>query len=71
MPEPDISLRVNGSQMKLPKGATIRDLLSQLEIDPQLVAVEQNREIVPRPEYPARILSEKDTIEIVHFVGGG
>jgi thiamine biosynthesis protein ThiS len=35
------------------------------------VAVELNREIVPRPEWPGTLLKDGDRLEIVHFVGGG
>lgn len=62
---------MNGSAVELPKGATVSELLSFLEIDPVLVAVEQNLEIVKKSDFVGRRLSAGDTIEIVHFVGGG
>ena len=57
--------------MELEDGSTIASLLKQLELDPRLVAVEINLEIAPKATYEARIIAEGDTIEIVHFVGGG
>lgn len=57
--------------MELPEGATVERLLAMLEIQPLLVAVEQNREIVPKRDYSNREINAEDTIEIVHFVGGG
>lgn len=57
--------------MELQHGLTIANLLNQLELDPRLVAVEVNLEIVSKGNYPTQRLSEGDRIEIVHFVGGG
>ena len=57
--------------MELQHGATIQNLLTQLELDYRLVAVEQNLEIVPKAKYAEKTISDGDAIEIVHFVGGG
>jgi thiamine biosynthesis protein ThiS len=57
--------------MELPDGFTIANLLKRLELDPRLVAVELNLEIVPKATYEEKLIAEDDTIEIVHFVGGG
>lgn len=57
--------------MELQDGITIENLLTQLELDARLVAVEQNLEIVPKADYAARTIREGDSIEIVQFVGGG
>ena len=66
-----LSVTVNGTAMELPKGMTIQGLLEHLEIEPHLVAVEQNLEIVPKSEYAVRTISQGDTLEVVHFIGGG
>jgi len=66
-----LSITVNGSAMEFPDGATIESLLIQLELDARLVAVEQNLEIVPKANYSERKIAPGDSIEIVHFVGGG
>lgn len=50
---------------------TVLECLEQLGIDPRRVAVELNREILPKGAYPGTALKEGDSIEIVHFVGGG
>jgi sulfur carrier protein len=67
----DLDITVNGSAMELPRGMTIKELLEHLKINTSMVAVELNREIVPRSDHPLRNLSPGDQIEIVHFVGGG
>ena len=62
---------VNGSSREIPEGLTVKDLVAHLGLSDGPVAVEINREIVPRAEHAARSVATGDTIEIVHFVGGG
>ena len=50
---------------------SVQDYLLHIGIDPRRVAVELNREILPKGEYPGTTLKEGDSLEIVHFVGGG
>jgi sulfur carrier protein len=57
--------------MELQHGLTIERLLAHLELDSHLVAVELNLEIISKADYRTQKISEGDTIEIVHFVGGG
>ena len=57
--------------MELPDGSTVLNLLQQLELDPRLVAVELNLEIVPKATYEKKKIADGDMIEIVHCVGGG
>ncbi len=45
--------------------------LQSLDIDPRRVAVEHNREILPKDSYETTVLQDGDRLEIVHFVGGG
>jgi len=66
-----MKLMINGSEREVPDGLTVRALVEHLGLGDGPVAVEQNREIVPRAEHVARALADGDTIEIVHFVGGG
>jgi len=51
--------------------ATIADLVRELDLAPEKVAVERNGVIVPRSTLEAASLGANDTLEIVHFVGGG
>lgn len=66
-----MKLTINGSERDVPDGLTVRALVEHLGLGGGPVAVEQNREIVPRAEHAARAVHAGDTIEIVHFVGGG
>ena len=62
---------VNGSPREIPDGLTVKDLVAHLGLAGGPVAVEINREIVPRAEHATRPVAKGDAIEIVHFVGGG
>ena len=66
-----IGIRVNGDPRQVTVGATIADMLSELALDARKVAVERNREIVPRGTFGDERVRDGDTFEIVHFVGGG
>jgi thiamine biosynthesis protein ThiS len=68
-PVPTIVL--NGEDHQAQDGATVATLLGDLDLDPREVAVERNREIVPRATYGATPLREGDQVEVVTFVGGG
>ena len=50
---------------------TIRELIEQLGYGQQAVAVERNRELVPRKQHEQTELADGDTIELVTLVGGG
>ncbi|MBB4858024.1 thiazole synthase [Novosphingobium chloroacetimidivorans] len=68
---PPLNLTVNGEPRRIAPGASIADLVASLELDPKKVAVERNAVIVPRSTLAEVTLSDGDTLEIVHFVGGG
>ena len=53
------------------EGQTVSDLLRELGLDSRQVAVERNREVVPRAEHGSTTLAEGDQLEVVTFVGGG
>lgn len=67
----ELHLQVNGDPRTIPGPATLLDLLGHLTIDPRMVVVELNREIVRRPRLGEVSLKEGDEVELVHFVGGG
>jgi sulfur carrier protein len=66
-----VKILLNGAGHELPEGETVAGLIERLGLAPVRVAVERNREIVPRSDYPATRLREGDTVEVVTFVGGG
>ncbi len=68
-----ISVTVNGEERRLEDGATVEKLLQSLEVKRRGrgLAVERNREIVPRTTYEQTPLADGDAIEIVTLVGGG
>jgi thiamine biosynthesis protein ThiS len=64
-------VKINGEDREMDDGLTLTALLELLQIRPGRVVVERNREIVPRDTYSATLINDGDTLEIVHFVGGG
>ena len=70
MPEA-IHIQVNGEQRDCRVGATIGDLLRELAIKTERVAVELNLEILDRKEFDHRSLKPGDRVEILSFIGGG
>jgi thiamine biosynthesis protein ThiS len=66
-----LELTLNGESRQLVEPVTLAELLDSLGLDRRKVAVERNREIVPRSEYQATRLATGDALEIVHFIGGG
>jgi sulfur carrier protein len=61
---------VNGETRDVPAGTTVSELLDLLEITGR-VAVERNRDVVPRADHARTVLVDGDHIELVTFVGGG
>jgi len=66
-----VTLTVNGKPQEIADGATVADLLRALGLPAERVAVERNREIVPRAAHASTELRDGDALEVVHFVGGG
>ena len=66
-----MNLFLNGEPAKAPEGSTVAAFLDSLGLPQKGVAVERNREIVPKSAYAGTVLEAGDRIEIVQFVGGG
>ena len=62
---------VNGQTRRIGEGATIAELLNELDLAKKYVAVEVNRELVPKKLHAERRLAADDKLEIVTLVGGG
>ena len=67
----ELEITVNGEAVQLPAGSTIAALVAARGLRPEQVAVEVNREIVPRASHAEHPLASGDRIEIVTMVGGG
>lgn len=65
-----MKITINGQEQAC-NSTTLAQLIEQLGMKPDRVAVELNRNIVPRTQWQETNLSEGDKLEIVHFVGGG
>jgi len=66
-----IDVVINGQPRSIEKGTTVSVLLGVLGLGERRVAVERNREIVPRAEHATTIIAPGDRLELVSFVGGG
>jgi thiamine biosynthesis protein ThiS len=66
-----ISIHLNGELREVPEGLTLAAMLDWLALPADRVAVERNREIVPRAAWEETIIQPGDRLEVVHFVGGG
>jgi sulfur carrier protein len=64
-------IQVNGRRQQVPAGCSVDALLQSMQVRPQGVAVEVNRQLIPRGDHGQRRLSEGDCVEIVTLVGGG
>ena len=67
----ELAVTINGEPRGVPGPATLLVLLAHLGLDPRTVVVERNREIVRRVRLGETMVAEGDSIELVHFVGGG
>jgi sulfur carrier protein len=64
-------LTVNGETRDFPEDLSVSGLVALLQLTEGPVAVERNREVVPRAEHATTLLQSGDVLEIVHLVGGG
>ncbi len=67
-----MKLHINGEErLSIPRSFTLAALVEILGMKADRVAVELNRDIVPRDRWSETLLNEGDRLEVVHFVGGG
>ena len=66
-----VNLFVNGESQSVPTELTMRQLLVHLQLEPRMVAVEYNGEILHRQNWDNTVMTEGDRLEIVTMVGGG
>ena len=66
-----IKIRLNGKNRNITEGYKLYDIVNELDISLKKVAIELNNEIIDKKKIKKIILNDKDTIEVVHFIGGG
>jgi len=67
-----VHLIINGQDHDdLPDGLTVAGLIAHLQLPERKIAVERNREVVPKSLHADTVLDNHDVLEIIHFIGGG
>ncbi len=66
-----MNINVNGESHNVPENCSAKALVEMLNMQNDKIAMEVNREIVPRSQYDVFTLNENDQIEIVRAIGGG
>tara|TARA_Y100001949_G_scaffold88797_1_gene74997 strand:+ start:646 stop:864 length:219 start_codon:yes stop_codon:yes gene_type:complete len=66
-----IQVQVNGKEREVQSGLSVHELVEAFDLNPLLIVVELNREILSRDQFKDVHVSEGDAVELVHFVGGG
>ena len=66
-----MNILLNGEARDINDGTLLSQLIEQLDLQGKRLAVEINREIVPRSQHGEYIIQQGDNIEIVHAIGGG
>ncbi len=66
-----ITIRLNGEPYALEGDARLTTLIEKLKMKPGRIAVELNREVVPKKDHAAVVLRDGDELELINFVGGG
>ncbi len=64
-------IQLNGDVYEINNGTSLNELLKNLKIQKNKVAIEVNGEIIEKNKYLKLILNKNDKVEIVHFIGGG
>ena len=66
-----IKIKINGKYMIIKQKTSVQDLIKALKIPIRKIAIEMNREILDKKKINKKMLKNNDSIEIVHFIGGG
>jgi len=66
-----VQVKVNGEPREVAEHSTLTNLITDLALPAQRIAVELNRTVVRRSDWPTTELNDGDRVEVVHFVGGG
>jgi thiamine biosynthesis protein ThiS len=68
---PVVRAVINGESVEVAEGTRLVEYLAGRGVDARRLAVERNREVVPRPRHAEIVIADGDVFEVVHFVGGG
>ena len=66
-----IKINLNGKSISVPSDTTISKLVKKFKAQPNKIAIELNRKIIKKKNIKKIYLKNKDSLEIVHFIGGG
>ena len=66
-----MNITVNGDRREIPSGHTLANLVTDLAVGDQRIAIEVNEQIVPRSTYETYNLQPGDRVEVVTAIGGG
>lgn len=66
-----ISIQCNGSPREFTKGTTVAELVAELGVGDKKIAIERNRQVVPRAQADTTTLKQGDVVNVVTLVGGG
>ena len=66
-----MTVEINGEPKTIPDGLDVAGMLGHLGLDPRMVVVERNRDILRREQLADVTVAAGDRFELVHFVGGG
>lgn len=66
-----INLTLNGEKMQIKSDTSLFELVKTKKLNPEVIVIEHNLDIIPKAEWAEVILKENDQVEIICFVGGG
>lgn len=66
-----MQISLNGTPYTIPPDSTLLYLLQEAKLETKKIAIEINKQIIPRGQHAEYKLAEGDQIEIIHAVGGG
>ena len=66
-----IKINLNGKQLSLYSGSTVYNVIKRIKAQPKKIAIELNKQIINKKNIDKIVLKNKDSLEIVHFIGGG
>jgi sulfur carrier protein len=66
-----MEIQLNGEAREVSDSSSLGDLIIELGLQPERIAIELNHQVIRKPDWETTVLKENDRIELVHFVGGG